>query len=83
MPQPLWHIESPENLSQIVPKGRRSNESYVAENASREKGRPSVPKDVGSETKAKHDARFTEALAIAPVCEDRRYHRKLSGNKEP
>lgn len=27
MPQPLWNIENPENLSQIVPKGHRTSKS--------------------------------------------------------
>jgi hypothetical protein len=50
MPQPLWNIESLENLSQIVPKGHRSSESYATENTSRDKDRGSVSKGVGSET---------------------------------
>jgi hypothetical protein len=46
VPQPLWNIKSPDNLSQIVPKGHRSSESYAGENASREKGHASVTKVV-------------------------------------
>jgi hypothetical protein len=50
MPQPLWNIESLENLSQIVPKGLRSCESYVTEKTSRDKDRASVSKGVAFET---------------------------------
>jgi hypothetical protein len=47
MQQPLWNIESLENLSQIVPKGHRSSESYATENTSCDKDRESVSKGVG------------------------------------
>ena len=47
MPQPLWNIESLEDLSQIAPKGHRSSESYATETTSRQKDRGSVPQGVG------------------------------------
>ena len=48
--QPFWNIENLENSSQIVPKRRRTSESYAIENKSRDQDSASVPKGVASET---------------------------------
>jgi len=47
MPQPLWNIESLENLPQIVPKRHGVSESYATENTSRDKDRATASKGVG------------------------------------
>ena len=67
MPQPLWNIESLENLSQIVPKGHRSRESYTTENTSRDEDRGSVSKGVGSETASPTTSRAARCVTWPEV----------------
>ena len=48
MPQPLWNIEGLEIISQIVPKGHHSSESYAPlKTRGVDKDCASISKDVG------------------------------------